>query len=276
MTLSTETPTRDGYTFTGWNTKTDGTGTSYAPGDSYTANEDVTLYAQWVANTPVIAIFSGAVIDNQTHQITGLIADCTAAVFEQNYVTVSGGSFEYEYPTSKQVMGTGTKVKVYDVDNQLIDTYTIVIFGDVDGDGWYNGMDAFIVSLVTAGLLSEDDLVEAAKLAADCDHDGTIDNDDFDLLERAGLLLAEVDQTSAQNGSIQTNSAYVEYLSLINQSVETEALEDDLLMDRISSEIDKPTQTEEEDQNVASSWFTKLFQMFEKCISFVMSIFFIK
>ena len=33
--------------FTGWNTNSAGTGTSYAPGGSYTRNEAVTLYAQW-------------------------------------------------------------------------------------------------------------------------------------------------------------------------------------------------------------------------------------
>ena len=33
--------------FTGWNTERDGSGTAYAPGDSYTANADATLYAQW-------------------------------------------------------------------------------------------------------------------------------------------------------------------------------------------------------------------------------------
>ncbi|MBP5254773.1 MAG: InlB B-repeat-containing protein [Lachnospiraceae bacterium] len=33
--------------FLNWNTSKDGTGTAYAPGGSYIANEDVTLYAQW-------------------------------------------------------------------------------------------------------------------------------------------------------------------------------------------------------------------------------------
>ena len=35
------------YSFTGWNTNSSGTGTSYSPGGSYTANASVTLYAQW-------------------------------------------------------------------------------------------------------------------------------------------------------------------------------------------------------------------------------------
>ena len=43
-------PTQAGFTFTGWNTSADGTGTSYAAGDSLTLTGDLTLYAQWTAN----------------------------------------------------------------------------------------------------------------------------------------------------------------------------------------------------------------------------------
>lgn len=35
------------HVFTGWNTKADGTGTSYAPGEKLTVTSDITLYAQW-------------------------------------------------------------------------------------------------------------------------------------------------------------------------------------------------------------------------------------
>ena len=45
--------TRDGYTFKGWNTKADGSGVSYKPGDEFTLHGDVTLYAQWAVKTPI-------------------------------------------------------------------------------------------------------------------------------------------------------------------------------------------------------------------------------
>ena len=45
LTLSSTTPTRTGYSFIKWNTKADGSGTSYNAGASYTSDSAVTLYA---------------------------------------------------------------------------------------------------------------------------------------------------------------------------------------------------------------------------------------
>ncbi|WP_186840859.1 leucine-rich repeat protein [Acetobacterium fimetarium] len=42
---------RTGYTFAGWNTKQDGTGTAYADGADFTAAATTTLYAQWTEET---------------------------------------------------------------------------------------------------------------------------------------------------------------------------------------------------------------------------------
>ena len=55
LTLSIVVPTRTGYTFNGWNTKADGSGTAYAAGGIYTANAAATLYAQWEAEQGVSA-----------------------------------------------------------------------------------------------------------------------------------------------------------------------------------------------------------------------------
>lgn len=48
--LSSDVPTRNGYTFLGWNTQADGKGTAYAAGAIYKNDQNggtVTLYAQW-------------------------------------------------------------------------------------------------------------------------------------------------------------------------------------------------------------------------------------
>ena len=45
------TMTRTGYTFTGWNTAADGSGTPYVAGDYYSSDANLTLYAHWQINT---------------------------------------------------------------------------------------------------------------------------------------------------------------------------------------------------------------------------------
>jgi len=48
VTTMTNTFTNIGYTFDGWNTIGNGSGTDYAEGATFTINEDITLYAQWI------------------------------------------------------------------------------------------------------------------------------------------------------------------------------------------------------------------------------------
>ena len=54
LTLSNTKPTRTGYTFVGWNTASDGSGTSYLAGSVYEENSSTTLYAQWNINKVTI------------------------------------------------------------------------------------------------------------------------------------------------------------------------------------------------------------------------------
>ena len=50
--LVTDQPVRNGYSFEGWNTAADGSGTSYAAGDKVELDAPMTLYAQWKKNEP--------------------------------------------------------------------------------------------------------------------------------------------------------------------------------------------------------------------------------
>lgn len=58
--ISSTIPTRTGYTFKNWNTKADGSGTAYNPGQNYAPDQNggtVTLYAQWTPKTYVCYIY---------------------------------------------------------------------------------------------------------------------------------------------------------------------------------------------------------------------------
>lgn len=52
ITLPTATPTRSGYTFSGWGTYSSDTSANYQPGSNYSANSSSALYAIWTANVP--------------------------------------------------------------------------------------------------------------------------------------------------------------------------------------------------------------------------------
>ena len=56
INLSSSKPTRTGYMFVSWNTKSDGSGTTYKAGASYNSNADLTLYAQWRINKVYIKL----------------------------------------------------------------------------------------------------------------------------------------------------------------------------------------------------------------------------
>ena len=123
-------------------------------------------------------------------------------------------SYNPLYPRISRV-GTGCEVILSHSDYNY--SYITVLIGDINGDGWYDGVDAFYCSLITSGALPVSALSKAQQTAADCDHDGDITEADVALLEQAGLLLAEID-TSLSPAELENNLAYISYLELIDQS----------------------------------------------------------
>ena len=81
---------RAGYDFKGWNTKSDGTGTSYEEGDEASFTEDTTLYAIWAPHTYTIAF------DSNSTDATGSMPDMSFRYNETKRLTSnvysSGGS----------------------------------------------------------------------------------------------------------------------------------------------------------------------------------------
>ena len=125
-TIATNTFTRDGYTFSGWNTAADGSGTSYADGGSITLNANVTLYAQWAAETPSADPFAGksftleddgtyvsAVFDNQGQYQMQVSEDGTTwmAVMAATAYTVVNNTVEIDVggpePVTASLDGNG-------------------------------------------------------------------------------------------------------------------------------------------------------------------------
>ena len=154
---------------------------------------------------------NGAVVDNENGLIYG-IASNSADI--NSYVNTVDDTMTVECDSA--LLGTGSVVNIVK-DDVIVDSYKIVLFGDVNGDGWYDGMDAVTVSCIANGMLTKDQIGEAAYMAADCNHDGVVDEFDVALLNQAGVLLANVDQTKTQE-ELAADSDYAEYLNLIDQN----------------------------------------------------------
>ncbi len=111
---------------------------------------------------------------------------------------------------------TGDKIEVVNTSTGLVEkTYTVVVFGDLDRNGIYDGQDATYASMIIGGMLSP---TAAQRLAADCNHDGKLNSDDVLLLEQAGILLSSVPQEE----NLKTASVFDEYSTLISQDIPAE------------------------------------------------------
>ena len=141
-----------------------------------------------------------------------ILEDITEPV-NQSIGLKSGTHFEIEDVTKAK---TGDEIKIVDdKTGNILKTYTVVVFGDINGDGIYDGRDATIVSLIINGMLTP---TPAMRLAADCNHDSVINTDDLEIIEQAGLLLSTVSQSE----NIQSSSVFTEYSCIISQDIPDE------------------------------------------------------
>ena len=100
--------TRDGYTFAGWNTAANGSGTAYAASATPAFTTDQTLYAQWTAKIVTVNFYDGAkgegtkINDLTTtvkvgEKITAPEGPAKAGYTFNEWVTANGGSTAYDF-----------------------------------------------------------------------------------------------------------------------------------------------------------------------------------
>jgi uncharacterized repeat protein (TIGR02543 family) len=113
---------KDGYKFTGWNTKADGTGTAYANSASITMVEGgITLFAQWQKEAYTIVVkngsttlltlenaeFGSVISEHEDYEdIISRIEVPTGKVYDGLYVE-SDTNFETKYQVNSQVIDFG-------------------------------------------------------------------------------------------------------------------------------------------------------------------------
>lgn len=124
----------------------------------------------------------------------------------------------FSFSCSDSTIGTGTKVELM-YNGKAVFSYTALIYGDLNGDGYYDGEDSFVASLMLWGHLTNENTESFYFEAADVDRSGNIDITDVETLQQAGLLLDTVPQNN--DGSLNTDSVqWEEYTLIIEQSTE--------------------------------------------------------
>ncbi|MCL2509199.1 MAG: lectin like domain-containing protein [Oscillospiraceae bacterium] len=139
-------------------------------------------------------------IDAGDNIVFGLTTGKTVSHLLAEFKTVPGHSIYAEDRDGNLLSGsdrvkTGCKLVLSDGANE-VDTLTFSLIGDVSCDGNIDGIDAVLVTYITDLGLNKAKIGAAAYRAADANHDGFIDHDDYLLLEQCGLLTATVSQVS--------------------------------------------------------------------------------
>lgn len=117
--LSSDVPTRNGYTFLGWNTQADGKGTAYAAGAIYKNDqngETVTLYAQWTPWKHTVHYDKNVPANSSSQTVTNMPEDQTKTFDEKLNLSTKipkreGYNFRgwlLEYGTAIAVVSPGT------------------------------------------------------------------------------------------------------------------------------------------------------------------------
>lgn len=176
-------PSRDGFIFLGWSADAEGTQLITKPIEVIA---DTVVYAAWQEIVEgdlqlVIPEKATTVIDKENGIIYGLKELITEEELFGTYLEVIGnGHLECEYTA---YIGTGAVVKLIDdATGEVVETYTIVIFGDLNGDGTVNNQDVIIAKNMNAGTV-EFDMTSAVAFALDLYEDGLINNTDIAIIK---------------------------------------------------------------------------------------------
>ncbi len=194
---------------------------------------------------------SGCVVDSTEGYIYGLAENISSL---DDYISYEEGYVEY-IPTENG-FGTGTVVN-YIVDGEVSQSFVVIIFGDVNGDGVCDAQDAFIISLAVLKIIELDD---SLMFAADCDRDGVVTQQDALFLESVGALLDEISQSGF---SIETVDATSENANLTSSAQSIMAS---------SAELDMTEQDSDGDATVIEVIIFVLKRIYELVISWFTAI----
>lgn len=148
---------------------------------------------------------SGCVVDDANGFIYGLAPAIDSL---EGYVNVAPG-YELSFIQTDNGFGTGTLANVV-AEGIIVESYTIIIFGDVNGDGNIDNVDAALAVDYENFKISWDPIIDAAYIkAADINGDGNIDGLDAGIAIDVENYIARINQTGGlpYTSGITFNSA---------------------------------------------------------------------
>ena len=202
ITLPTNPPTKEFYVFKGWKDV-----------PAVMPANDIDIYAEFERVPVTLIPKAGAttVIDRDNMVIYGLQERMSEATYN-TYLDVEGDG-HFTVTATANGFGTGTVVELYDnVTGQLLETYYVVIFGDLNGDSRVNATDVSLANdevLSVTGwslkqvysngvLVDNPDYKVYMTMAADLNGDGRIDSIDTSIISNRALALTYIDQVTGR------------------------------------------------------------------------------
>ena len=204
----------DNYVFTGW---VDADGNAVEAGITAPA-ENLDIYARYErvkvmlipknADATTVIDRAGLTVDDYTAEsewyVYGLEEILSLNILLRDYIDVQGDGriVVTKIKDNSKYYGTGSIIDVYDnVTGELVESFRIIIFGDIDGDSYANGVDLSIISEEDLGLTGWsiegiDEYCAYKVKAADLRPDSVINGQDKALLNRHVLSLGEINQVT--------------------------------------------------------------------------------
>ena len=142
-TIPSNSLTRTGYTFNGWNTASDGSGTAYATGSTITPSGNVTLYAQWkttyvkpeIQNLLAFRTANASGGASPTVTSTGETGFCKFQLVGGANYTFTSATVQFGTATAKSMTKSGTTLYGYSTVGSIAQAsaYTVKITVVVKG-----------------------------------------------------------------------------------------------------------------------------------------------
>ncbi len=176
-------------------TPTDATTIYYIDTATFTkdfVSKTVSIVGETVDLVPNSTYDSSAVIDKTNMIVYGFdVGMTTTAELKQKVIASGSGTIKVVY--TEYGLGTGSKINVL-ADDTVVKTYSVVIFGDVNGDALIDSNDSSIVQSVSTGLsVFENDTF---VFASDLNNDGIVDSTDLGIVRSVAKGVSVIDQVN--------------------------------------------------------------------------------